>query len=734
MKNYLLALIGSALLTLTIYADDVEEVVVTASLTNQNASDLVDPLHIVDGDDVATGGVLSLGDTLDELLGVHSADFGSAVGQPVIRGMSGSRVRILENGVVVRDVAALGPDHINDVNLLNTEQIEVVRGPSSLLYANGAAGGVVNIVDNSIARTDLSTFPVVSVGLETQSVNNGEVKDFSYQANHSGFNVTFVTSDTVMENYELPGGALFPEEHHDEDHHDSEGDEDHDEESLKFLANSDVENTYSKFGVSRTGDWGYIGFSYSDNEGEFGIPFHVEAHGDHDEDHADSEGDEEHDEHEGERIFSQIDSNKFDIKGSLVTNNFGPINNVDFSFRDSSYSHLEGHAEEEGHHDEDHSESEEDGHGHEEPTLFETDATEFGFIFDVSSNDVTRKIVVNMADQDSSIIGEEAFMRPVSAKETTLGFFTSKDFGTYSIDFGIRADDISRSGSVAHHDEDHADDEGEEEIESYNLDTNTLSVALNFDQKFSDNLTVNLGLASFERAPDVVELFMNGPHLATGRFEMGDPDLKNEVSNNIDLGFNYEMDNMYATFNYYQNNVADYIYLRDEEHDEDHHDSEGEEEHEGLMHAEFVQEDASLEGYEFEVGSIYQIGNGLLDLSVGRDVVEGRLDAGGFIPRMAPSRNFISASYTENDYVVSLLFKDVADHVDVAEEGETMTEGYKMLNLKLTKDISVYGANLRVSAFANNALDQVARNSTSFVKDAVPLPGRNIGLNLRFSY
>ena len=734
MKNNLIALIGSALLTLTIYADDVEEVVVTASLTDQNASDLVDPLHVIDGDDVASGGVLSLGDTLDELLGVHSADFGSAVGQPVIRGMSGSRVRILENGVVVRDVAALGPDHINDVNLLNTEQIEVVRGPSSLLYANGGAGGVVNIVDNSIAKTDLSTFPVVSVGLETQSVNNGEVKDFSYQANHSGFNVTFATSDTVMENYELPGGALFPEEHHDEDHHDSEGDEDHDEESLKFLANSDVENTYTKFGVSRTGDWGYIGFSYSDNEGEFGIPFHVEAHGDHDEDHADSEGDEDHDEHEGERIFSQIDSNKFDIKGSLVTNNFGPINNVDFSFRDSSYSHLEGHAEEEGHHDEDHSESEEDGHGHEEPTLFETDATEFGLIFDISSNDVIRKIVVNTADQDSSIVGEEAFMRPVSAKETTLGFFTSKDFGTYTIDFGIRADNISRSGSVAHHDEDHADDEGEEEIEFYNLDTNTLSAALNFDQKFSDNLSVNLGLSSFERAPDVVELFMNGPHLATGRFEMGDPDLNNEVSKNIDLTFNYQMDNMYATFAYFQNSVSDYIYLRDEEHDEDHHDSEGEEEHEGLMHAEFVQQDASLNGYEFEVGAVYQIGNGTLDLSVGRDVVEGKLDAGGFIPRMAPSRNFMSASYNENDYTFSILLKDVADHLDVAEEGETMTEGYKMLNLKLVKDISVYGADLRVAAFANNALDQVARNSTSFVKDAVPLPGRNIGLNLRFSY
>ena len=151
MKNYNLALIISALLTISIYAEEVEEVVVTASLTNQTVSDLKDPLHVVDGDDVDAGGVQSLGDTLDELLGVHSADFGAAVGQPVVRGMSGSRVRVLENGVVVRDVAALGPDHINDVNLLNTQQIEVVKGPSSLLYANGGAGGVINIVDNSIA-------------------------------------------------------------------------------------------------------------------------------------------------------------------------------------------------------------------------------------------------------------------------------------------------------------------------------------------------------------------------------------------------------------------------------------------------------------------------------------------------------------------------------------------------------------------------------------------------------
>jgi len=729
MKNYYLALMVSALLTLNIYADDVEEVVLTSALTSQSASDLKDPLHVVDGDDVATGGIQSLGETVDELLGVHAADFGAAVGQPVVRGMSGSRVRVLENGVVVRDVAALGPDHINDVNLLNTQQIEVVKGPSSLLYANGGAGGVINVVDNSIATTDF-TKRTISVGAETQSVNNGEAKNFSYENNVSGFNVTFAASDSLFENYELPGGALYPEEHHDEDHSDSEGDEEHDEASLKFLENSDVENTYTKFGVSKTGDWGYVGFSYSDNEGVMGVPFHVEAHGEHDDDHAESE--DEHDEHEGERIFSQIDSNKFDIKGSFNTNGYSLVNKVDFSFRDSSYSHLEGHAEEEGH-DEDHSESEEDGHGHEEPTLFETDATEFGLIFDVGSDDVTRKVVVNIAEQDSSIIGEEAFMQPVSTEETTMGYFVARDFGSYRLDYGFRYDDISRSGSVAHHDEDHAEDE-EGELEYYNQNLNTLSYALNFDQDFSENLSVNLGLSSFERAPDVVELFMNGPHLATGRFEMGNPNLDTETSNNVDITFNYQKDNMYATFAYYQNSVSNYIYLKDEEHDEDHHDSEGEEEHGGLMHAEFVQEDASLEGYEFEVGSTHQLANGTLDLSFGRDVVEGTLDAGGFIPRMAPSRNFYSASYSESDYTFSAVLKDVADHDNVAEENETMTEGYKMLNLKLVKDYQIGKANLRVAAFANNALDQVARNSTSFVKDAVPLPGRNVGLSIRLTY
>ena len=114
-----------------------EEVVVTSSIINKSESEISDPIHILSGEDIATEATQSLGETIDELLGVSVSDYGAAVGQPIIRGLSGSRVKILDNGIVNRDVSGLGADHFNDIDLSNAQQIEVVRGPSSLLYTNG---------------------------------------------------------------------------------------------------------------------------------------------------------------------------------------------------------------------------------------------------------------------------------------------------------------------------------------------------------------------------------------------------------------------------------------------------------------------------------------------------------------------------------------------------------------------------------------------------------------------
>ena len=169
MKNTFKAfLVIGALSIFNITAFD--EVIVTSSFVN---TEINGSLHVVDGDEVDTNANGSLGEALDDLLGVSSADYGSAIGQPIIRGMSGIRVKVLDNGMVNRDVSALGPDHPNDTDLNNVQQIEIIKGPSSLLYANGGIGGVINIVDNIIPKTDFDG-PEFNIGAESQSDADGD--------------------------------------------------------------------------------------------------------------------------------------------------------------------------------------------------------------------------------------------------------------------------------------------------------------------------------------------------------------------------------------------------------------------------------------------------------------------------------------------------------------------------------------------------------------------------------
>ena len=177
--------------------------------------------------------------------------------------MSGPRVKILKNGMVNRDVSGLGVDHLNDVDLNDIGQIEIVKGPSSLLYANGTIGGIINVVDDFISPVDFDTREI-KVGYEDQSVNDGDSEFINYRNNVGGFNVNFGYKDTDFGNYDVPNGAVIhsEEEHHDEDDHDEE---DHHvmnihEEDLGYINNSDFAVDATKFGVSKVTDWGYHWF------------------------------------------------------------------------------------------------------------------------------------------------------------------------------------------------------------------------------------------------------------------------------------------------------------------------------------------------------------------------------------------------------------------------------------------------------------------------------------------
>jgi iron complex outermembrane receptor protein len=731
MNKYFLSLIAFSVFTNISLAQDMEEVVVTSSLVD--TSEITNPLYVIDGNEINDDITTSLGDAVDSYLGVSIADYGSAVGQPIIRGMSGPRVKILKNGMVNRDVSGLGADHLNDVDLNNIEQIEIVKGPSSLLYANGTIGGIINVVDDCVAPTDFDK-PEFLVALENQSVNDGDTKAINYKNNINGFNVNVGYKESKFGNFDVPKGAVIHEEDHDE--HEEEGHDEH-EENLGYINNSDYAVEASKFGISKVGDWGYFGFSLDNLQSVYGIPFHGEEH---EEEGHDEHGDEE-EEHEEERIFSTTDSESFTIKG-LYNLNGNTINSISYTYRDTDYSLTEAHAEEEGH--DDHEEEEE--HEEHAPTLFSNNATEYGAIFDISNDNMTQKVVFNFVDEDSSIVGEEAFMNPANNEEFTLGYYMSKDLEAFKVDFGMRLDQIDRTGSVT--DEDHGD------VDYYSIDDSTNSFAVSLGREITDTVNMSIGYASVERLPSVIELFMNGPHMATGRLETGNPNLQSETSNNFDITFNFESGEYFGYASFYVNDVDNYITLMDEDedhdehedehHDEDeHHEDEDEDDHAdehddhghgNLIHANYVQEDAEFDGYEIEFGRTMSLASGELTLSFGRDVVNAKFADGHNVPRINPARNVYSLSYKQDDIVFKLSMKDVDKQNDIGE-GETATEAYQMLDTRLTKTFDLSGkSKLKVSLFGRNLLDEVARNHASFVKNEVPLPGRNYGIKFNLTY
>ena len=429
------------------------------------------------------------------------------------------------------------------------------------------------------------------------------------------------------------------------------------------------------------------------------------------------------------------------VEGAYIVSNSW-LKKVNYFIRDTDYSLTEQHAEEE-HEGEEH-EGEE--HGDEEhaegPTVFSNESQEYGAIFDLSNDDLLQKISLNFVDEDMSIVGEEAFMNPTASEEMTLGYYLSKQVDSFHLDLGIRHDRTSRKGSVSHeeeHDEheeeqhdEHEEEQHEEEMDYFSNDYNATSFAMSLSKDLNENFDLNITAGMVERTPSAVELFMNGPHLATGRLEIGNTDLESEKSANFDATLSYDYEGVFGTFTLFKNDVDNYIYLQDET-EEAHEEHDDEDDHGGLIKANYLQQDAQFVGYELQLGTVIELGDGDLTLSFGRDSVAGEFRDDSNIPRMTPDRNIYGISYAKNSLELKLDLKDVESQRDIGSN-ETVTSGFSMLNFSAVKTFT-FGQKqtATVSLFAKNLLDEVARNHSSFVKDEVPLPGRNLGIKVQLS-
>ncbi|MFL2846554.1 MAG: TonB-dependent receptor plug domain-containing protein, partial [Pseudohongiellaceae bacterium] len=255
--------------------DEIEEILVSSALP-ETVADTVHPVTVLSGDELRQKVGNTLGATLANEPGININSYGTGVGQPIIRGQTGNRVSVLQNSVGVSDVSAQSPDHANAVEPILADRIEVLRGPSTLLYGSGAIGGIVNVIDNRIP-SELVEETNFIVQQSHNTVNNEDKTVVRLDTSVGDFGLHFDGFKRKNDNVDIDGWAIDEmaleqlEEHmheaiealHDDDHDDHDDHDEEDPNTYGYIGNSDAESSGATGGFSYVTDRGFIGFSVS---------------------------------------------------------------------------------------------------------------------------------------------------------------------------------------------------------------------------------------------------------------------------------------------------------------------------------------------------------------------------------------------------------------------------------------------------------------------------------------
>ena len=236
--------------------DAVPQVLVTASPFRSAADDqILTPAKVLAGDELRDKTGSSIGETLSQELGVSASAFGAGASRPVIRGMEGSRVKMLENGMATNDVSGLSNDHAVASEGAVARQIEILRGPAALLYGSGAIGGLVNIVNERIP-TALEPKPTGQVETRYGTVDNSRNASASVDGASGQVALHVDANWRGTNDYKIPGDRVL----------------DDPSTSMKRLPNSETQAKEIGVGGSWIADWGYAGLSAAHQSNLYGIP------------------------------------------------------------------------------------------------------------------------------------------------------------------------------------------------------------------------------------------------------------------------------------------------------------------------------------------------------------------------------------------------------------------------------------------------------------------------------
>lgn len=652
-----------------------EEIVVTASPDARSQSEIAQPTSVLDEQELGRRRQPTLGETLSREPGVTSTFFGMGASRPVIRGLGGDRIRVLEGGVGVGDASSTSPDHAVSSDPLAAERIEVLRGPATLLYGSSAVGGVVNVIDSRIPeRVPEEVSGTVELRGGSVAGERGGAASVTGGVGRLAWHVDVLKRETG--DYEIPG---FAESRALREAEAEEGEEH--EEVRGRLPNSATDSEAGTLGVSYIVDGGFFGVSVGGLDSLYGIP------GGHEHGHAE----EEHGEEEEEApVRIDLKQRRLDLRGG-VTRPFGVFRGANLRFGRSDYEHQELEGAEVG-------------------TLFTNDSWEGRLeLLQKRYGPLTGSVGFQAQRRDFAAVGEEAFVPP--SETDTWAAFTFQELtrGPWRFQLGGRYESQETSAAAG-------------EVLDRSFDG--LSASLGLVWQPVENYTFGLAVARSTKLPNAEELFSNGPHLATNAFELGDPDLREETSLSADLSLRKTAGRVSGEITLFANRFDDFIYER----------ATGEEA-DGLPVFLYSQADAEFRGAELTgVVQLFHTEPHHFDLELGADFVRAELrETGEPLPRIPPRRYRLGVHY-HGERLDGLVEATRVDEQDRVADFETPTEGYTLLNANLSYRIFTSRAIYDLLLRGTNLTDEEARNHVSFLKDRVPLPGRDVSLALRLTF
>ena len=243
--------------------DALEEIVVTGVPRDRAAGEIAQSVTVVGGDELDRVRASTLGETLTSQLGVSSSYFGAGASRPIIRGLAGARVQMLEDGIDTMDVATVSDDHAVTVEPLAADQIEIFRGPTTLLYGSGAIGGVVNTVTTRIPTRAPSSFEGAAE-IRGDTVADHRAAAVRLDGGMPRFAWHFDAGWRESGNYDIPGFA-------DADVDAASVDSD---DAFGVVENSAAESEAAAFGASWLGDRGFVGIAVNAFDALYGVPGH----------------------------------------------------------------------------------------------------------------------------------------------------------------------------------------------------------------------------------------------------------------------------------------------------------------------------------------------------------------------------------------------------------------------------------------------------------------------------